>query len=184
MLDTNDMIKIRACLETDAPAFRELRLEALRQHPEAFSADYTTNEQALLSFWTERVSHPADDPEQTIFFAVADQMLVGMCGIRRDSSAKTRHSAMIWGVYVRPAWRGHQLAQRMVAACLGWAERHQVRMVKLGVVTTNTAAIRCYLQSGFTVYGVEPQVICYAGRCYDELLMARPVQPAFMSGEE
>jgi RimJ/RimL family protein N-acetyltransferase len=176
-------IQIRACAQTDASAFRELRLEALRQNPEAFSADYATNEQASLSFWAERLSHPAADPEQTIFFAVADGTLVGMCGIRRESSAKTRHSAIIWGVYLRPAWRGHQIGQRMIAACLDWAERQQVRIVKLGVVTTNTAAIRCYVQSGFTVYGVEPQAICYAGRCYDELLMARPVHAAFTGGE-
>jgi ribosomal protein S18 acetylase RimI-like enzyme len=166
-------VVIRSCTEADAEAYRELRLEALRSHPEAFSADYATNEQAATTFWVERTRHSVDDPEQTIFFAVADSTLVGMCGIRRNSSSKTWHSATLWGVYVRPAWRGHQLAKQLISACIGWAQRHQVRIVKLAVVTTNTAAIRCYTQSGFTTYGVEPQAICYAGQCYDDLLMAK-----------
>jgi len=46
-------------------------------------------------------------------------------------------------------------------------------IVKLGVVTTNTPAIRCYARCGFTVYGVEPQVIHYEDVLYDELLMAK-----------
>jgi RimJ/RimL family protein N-acetyltransferase len=50
-----------------------------------------------------------------------------------------------------------------------------MRLVKLAVVTTNASAIRCYIQCGFRVYGVEPQVIYYDGVYYDELLMSREV---------
>jgi RimJ/RimL family protein N-acetyltransferase len=48
-------------------------------------------------------------------------------------------------------------------------------VVKLGVITTNTPAIRCYARCGFTVYGIDPKVIYYDGVFYDELLMARPI---------
>ncbi|HEX6289839.1 MAG TPA: GNAT family N-acetyltransferase [Herpetosiphonaceae bacterium] len=173
MSDLHHPIRIRSCVADDAAAFRDLRLEALRSQPEAFSADYATDEQEPLSFWAERASHTADDPEQTIYFAAADETLVGMCGIRLGFSPKTRHSAIIWGVYVRPPWRGQRLADRLIAASLAWAEQRQVQVVKLAVVTTNIAAIRCYARCGFTTYGVEPQAICYDGQCYDELLMAR-----------
>lgn len=126
-----------------------------------------------MTFWEERANHPEDDPNQTIFFAVADDQLVGMCGIFRGTSPKTRHGATIWGVYIRPAWRGQKLVDQLIQACLAWARRQEVQLVKLAVVTTNTAAIRCYVRCGFAVYGVEPQAICYDGQYYDELLMVQ-----------
>lgn len=173
MSSSPELIQIRLCATSDAPAFRELRLEALRSHPEAFSADYATNEQFPPAFWSERLSQNTNSGQQAIFFAVADGELIGMSGVRRGDSPKTQHGAMIWGVYVRPVWRGHRLAERLIAACVGWARDHQVRLVKLAVVTTNIAAIRSYARSGFTVYGVEPQAIELAERCYDELLMVK-----------
>lgn len=173
MSSSRDPIQIRVCAETDAPAFRELRLEALKSHPEAFSADYATNEQFPATFWAERLSQNTNSSEQAIFFAVVDGALIGMSGVRRGESPKTRHGALIWGVYVRPGWRGHRLSERLIAACVTWAREHEVRLVTLAVVTTNIAAIRSYARSGFTVYGVEPQAIALAHGCYDELLMVK-----------
>jgi hypothetical protein len=48
-------ILIRQGQESDAQAYRELRLEALRNHPEAFSADYDINEKRPMTFWSERM---------------------------------------------------------------------------------------------------------------------------------
>lgn len=173
MSSAPDSIQIRLCSVADAPVFRELRLEALKSHPEAFSADYAANEQFPSTFWSERLSQNTNNDQQAIFFAVAGDELIGMSGVRRGESPKTQHGAMIWGVYVRPGWRGHRLAERLLDACVGWARDHQVRLVKLAVVTTNIAAIRSYTRSGFAVYGVEPQAIVLADRGYDELLMVK-----------
>jgi RimJ/RimL family protein N-acetyltransferase len=68
-----------------------------------------------------------------------------------------------------------RLADGLVAACVNWARTLGVRIVKLAVVTTNTAAIRCYARCGFRVYGVEPQALYYDGVFHDELLMARTI---------
>jgi RimJ/RimL family protein N-acetyltransferase len=46
-------------------------------------------------------------------------------------------------------------------------------VLKLGVVTTNEAAINCYRKVGFTIYGLEPKSIQVNGSYYDEYLMAR-----------
>ncbi|MEZ4639808.1 MAG: GNAT family N-acetyltransferase [Caldilineaceae bacterium] len=89
--------------------------------------------------------------------------------VRRPRS----NTALIWGVYVRPSWRGRHIAEDMLEVCVGWARENGVSVVKLAVVSTNGGAIRCYLRCGFQVYGVEPQVLFHDGVMQDDLLMAR-----------
>ena len=38
-------------------------------------------------------------------------------------------------------------------------------------------AIRFYARCGFTVYGIESKAICYDGVTYDELQMAKTIEP-------
>ena len=166
-------IIIRQGQESDAQAYRELRLEGLRKHPEAFSSDYEINDKRPLTFWTERLHLLGD--ENMIYFAVHENDLIGVCGIYRGDSPKTQHSGTIVGVYVKSEWRGLRIADELIAACMKWAQMHEIRIVKLGVTTTNTSAIRCYARCGFTAYGTEPQAIYTNGMMYDELLMARTI---------
>ena len=164
-------VLIRPGQETDAQAYRSLRLAALRNHPEVFSADFAANEAQPMTYWIERLHLLGS--ESMIYFATSNEVLIGMCGIYRGSGPKTQHSATIVGVYVQPEWRGQQIAEGLITACVDWARTQGVKIIKLAVVTTNTAAIRCYTGCDFTVYGVEPQAIYYNGVLYDELLMAR-----------
>jgi RimJ/RimL family protein N-acetyltransferase len=167
-------ISIRPAAEADAAAVRDLRLEALRSHPEAFASDYTlASRNQSVAYWSDWLRDRSDGNRNILYLAAAGEALAGMCGIQRGSSPKTQHSSVIWGVYVRPDWRGLQLAGQLIDACLAWARARAVRIARLAAVTTNAAAIRCYLRSGFRVYGVEPQAIHYDGVDYDELLMAR-----------
>ena len=166
-------VTIRPAREEDAPAYRDLRLEALQNHPVAFSADYAANLARPMTYWTEAVSPDNPNSGIKIHFAVHDQQLIGLCGITLTSSPKVRHSALLVGMYVRPDWRGLRIAERLVKASVDWAGTREIKIVKLGVTTTNTPAIRCYARCGFQVYGIEPQAICYDGVLYDELLMAQ-----------
>ncbi len=166
-------IIIRQGQESDAQAYRELRLEALHNHPEAFSADFAIYDKQPMTYWTERL-HSLED-ERMIYFADCNDSLVGTCGIYRGDSPKTKHSGTIVGVYVKSEWRGLRIADEMIAACIVWARLHKIRIVKLGVNTANTSAIRCYTRCGFTTYGTEPQAIYANSRMYDELLMARTI---------
>ncbi|MCL4530034.1 MAG: GNAT family N-acetyltransferase [Chloroflexi bacterium] len=164
---------IRQAKESDAQAYRELRLEALRSHPDAFSADYAVNEQRPMTFWAERMRSLGD--ENTMFFAVHEIDLIGMCGIFRGDSPKTRHSASIVSVHVKSGWRGLRIADELIATCIEWARQHEIKIVKLGVNAANASAIKCYERCGFTAYGTEPQAMYVHGTMYDELLMARSV---------
>jgi RimJ/RimL family protein N-acetyltransferase len=164
---------IRQAVLADVPAFRELRLQALHDHPTAFAMDYESTLSQPETYWQERLGGLGK--ENMIYFAEHEGQLAGMCGLYWRESPKIRHSATIWGVYVRPQWRGQQVAEALMDACLDFAREKQFTIVKLGVVSNNIAAIRCYARCGFKVYGVEPQVIRWDGVTYDELLMARTI---------
>jgi RimJ/RimL family protein N-acetyltransferase len=163
-------ITLRPARVTDAPAFRDLRLEALHNHPEAFSSDYATNFAFPSTFWEQRLSDLGQSG--AVFFADHEGDLVGMCGIHRESSPKLQHTATIWGVYVKEDFRGHQITEGLISRCTAWAMEKGVKVVKLAVVTASTRAIKTYTRCGFSVYGVEPMAICIDGTMYDEMLMA------------
>lgn len=166
----NGTVFIREGTISDAEQFRALRLEALQDSPIAFPVDYTVNLNHPVSFWENRLK---TDEGGTIFFAEHENRLVGMTGIRRGESPKTKHNATIWGVYVCPVWRGLHIAQSLIEACIGWAKSRDVIIVKLGVTAASTSAVRCYQQCGFIIHGTEPRGIYHNGQYYDGYLMYR-----------
>jgi ribosomal protein S18 acetylase RimI-like enzyme len=169
------VITIRPAVPDDAAPLRELRLEALADYPAAFAADYAMTAAESAATWTERIARYATDNSGAICIAASEDRLIGMMGVGCGHWPKTRHGGVIWGVYVTPAWRGRRVAEALMNECVAWAQAQGLAVVKLGVITTNTPAIRCYARCGFTVYGIEPTVIHHNGVFYDELLMARQV---------
>lgn len=169
------VITIRAAVPDDAASLRALRLEALASHPEAFAANYPMTEAESAEVWAQTITENAAGARGVICVAATEDRLLAMAGLVRGKWPKTRHSGTIWGVYVTAEWRGLGVAEALLQECLAWGHANGLTVVKLGVVTTNTAAIRCYARCGFTVYGIEPQVIRYENLLYDELLMAKTI---------
>jgi RimJ/RimL family protein N-acetyltransferase len=168
-------VLIRPTRTDDAPAYRALRLEGLRAHPEAFGADYATSAARPIAYWQERMQSGAGGQQGITYVAFAAGELIGMAALVRNDLAKTRHAGSIFGVYARPDWRGTGVADALIEACVAYARELGLRLVRLGVVTTNASAIRLYQRCGFQVYGVEPEAIQHDGVYYDELLMAQRI---------
>lgn len=163
-------IVIREANPTDAIQFRKLRLEALQNNPIAFTADYQKNLNYPPEYWEDRLTMQAD--ESTIFLAEYETNLIGMTGIARGGSPKTRHGAWIWGVYVSADWRGLRIAEELIHSCFTWARVRKMILAKLGVATVNRPAINCYERCGFKTYGTEPRAVLYEAKYYDEYLMS------------
>lgn len=164
---------IRLVEPGDLTAFKALRLEALQRHPEAFGTSYAEQVTRPDEFWLERIQQGLGGLSGAIYVADSESELSGMVGIRRNDSTKRQHSAMIWGVYLRPRLRGQGVGDALLAACLAWAESQALRIVRLSVVSSNGSALRLYLRHGFTIYGVDPEVLYVDGIYHDELLLAR-----------
>lgn len=163
-------ILIREVKPTDAVQFRELRLEALQDSPVAFSADYQRNLSHPPKYWEDMLTMHSD--ESTIFLAFHEENLIGMTGVARGGSPKTRHGVVIWGVYITPHWRGLHLAEELIRCCFAWAKARKVVVARLGVAAVNKSAVRCYERCGFKTYGTELRALFHEGKYYDFYLMS------------
>jgi RimJ/RimL family protein N-acetyltransferase len=165
---------IREASPADAVPFRELRLGALLDSPVAFGADYQTNLHHPPKYWEDMLAMPTDDA--TIFLAERENELLGMAGMTRGGSPKTQHGAWIWGVYVKPEWRGVHIAEELIRSCLIWAGARKIVIAKLGVAAVNLSAIRCYERCGFKIFGTEPSALFYDGKYYDFHMMSHSLE--------
>jgi RimJ/RimL family protein N-acetyltransferase len=166
-------VTIRPTRESDAAAFRALRLQGLQAHPTVFGADYATSAAWPIEHWQERMRGGAGDDERITYIAEAAGELIGMTTMVRNDLPKTRHAGSIFGVYTHPDWRGTGVADALLEVCAGYARELGLRLLRLGVATDNVSAIRLYLRNGFSVYGIEPESLQVDGVYYDELLMVK-----------
>ncbi len=164
---------VRRLVPADASALRQLRLDALRETPEAFGSSYEEEHTLTLDDIRAWIA-PADD--SAMFGVFAQDALAGMVGVARQRKLKTRHKAHIWSMYVAPGQRGQGLARLLMQAAIGHATGMRgVRQVQLSVTANNDAAFNLYVTLGFEEYGHECEALCVNGVLYDELLMALPL---------
>jgi len=151
----------------DAAAYRDLRLEGLAKHPEAFGASWEDEAGRPLVWFIERLERNA------VFGAWAADTaeLAGIAGLLVPEEAKLRHKGVLWGMYVQPRARAAGVGAALVARVLDHA-RGAVEEVRLTVVASNAAAVRLYEAAGFQVYGLERRALKVDGRYHDEALMA------------
>jgi ribosomal protein S18 acetylase RimI-like enzyme len=159
---------IRPLTAADATAYRSLRLQALRDHPEAFGASYEDEVARSLEVTARRLD---GGPLNRVFGAFVGDDLVGTAGfIIPDGSAKSRHKGLLVGVHVAPAHRGHGLGRALVTAVIDHARAHVV-LLQAGVGVTNAPALRLYESLGFRHYGREDKALRVDGVFVDEALI-------------
>jgi GNAT superfamily N-acetyltransferase len=136
-------ITIQDATIEDAASLLALRLEALAMHPEAFAADVGKTAADGEEAWLVCIAEYAESHSGAIIIAREGKLLIGMSGIVRGHWPKTQHSGNLWGVYVKPDWRGFKIGEAIVNGCIDWAIENNLTVVTLGVTDSNIAAIRC-----------------------------------------
>ncbi len=154
-------MEVRRLTEADVEAYRELRLEALKRHPEAFQATYETSAELTLDAFARRLKQYA------LFGGFIDGRLCGFVGFYPLKHPRTSHKGILWGMYVREDARGGGLAQALVDAVVEHA-KGRVEQILLSVITANERACRFYEKAGFEAYGRERRALKLDGRYYDE----------------
>ena len=169
------MISAKVLAPDDWPVWRELRLRALADAPEAFSS---TLEGALAR-------DGADDDQREAYWRGYFRLPgVAYVAVRHESGVETAAGmarlvttstrgqlAEIFAVWVAPEHRGRGVGRVLIAACVDHlAAHHPMTRLRLAVVETNLPARRLYESCGFGVIGRNPDDDT-------ELLMERRAAP-------
>ena len=161
---------IRVLDESDASAYRELRLAALQTNPEAFGSTYEREVKFSLETVVERMKPSRD---KFVLGAFNDNgSLVGIVTFMRESGLKTVHKGNVFGMYVAPEARGYSVGKSLMRQLIKKASGFDgIEQINLAVVSDNEFAKKLYKSVGFDVYGVERNALKYNGRYLDEDLM-------------
>lgn len=161
---------IRRLRAADTHIFRQLRLESLRNHPDAYSASWEEERDRPDDWFTERLKN------NVVFGAFASEgRLIGLCCYTRQQAQKSAHKGIIWGMYVTPDFRGNGVSLRLLHHSIEHA-RARVHMLLLSVTSSNLAAYQLYQKVGFCEYGQEPDALKLGDIYYSERLMFFPLR--------
>lgn len=171
----HDSVELRCLTRSDLPAFRVLRLQALRRHPEAFVPSYEeecdANPQALPAHLRDGWIHEGS----FILGAFQGTTLVGALGVHRPIRRKQRHKAIVWILYTDQAVRGQGIGRRLLDTSIEECRGTQgLELLQLSVSAESLSARRLYELVDFQPYGREPSAIKLDDRSIDaELLTLR-----------
>jgi GNAT superfamily N-acetyltransferase len=133
-------------------------LEAYELAPDAFTSTAEERAREPESFWVKRIADPTKLTEA--FGAFESEDLIGTVALEFSAKPKTRHKALVIGMYVTKAARGRKVARALLEAAIQRAKaREEILLLTLTATEGNEPAISLYRTAGFEVFGIEPMAI-------------------------
>ena len=143
---------------SDATQYRQLMLEAYELAADAFTSTAEERRAEPESFWIKRIAHPAG--MSAAFGAFEGQELIGTVALEFSAKPKTKHKALMIGMYVTPQSRGKGAGRSLLEAAIAHAQGMEgILSLILTATEGNASAIRLYGAAGFQTFGIEPMAI-------------------------
>jgi RimJ/RimL family protein N-acetyltransferase len=153
-------LRIARLAPAELSAFKALRDEGLRLHPEAFDADLDSEQSRPPESYVGRLGLSEPLGGTFLLGAWVGTRMVGMIGLERQYLPKLRHTAELNSMMVSPAYTGQGIGLRLIEACLVQARQAQgLELITLRVGTANQAAVRLYERAGFKPCGSVPHAV-------------------------
>jgi ribosomal protein S18 acetylase RimI-like enzyme len=119
--------------------WRDMRLDALREAPEAFCSSLSDWEDHSERTWRARLTEVSAN-----FIATLDGKDVGMV-----SAATSDEEVELIGMWVAPFSRGRGIGDQLVEAVVDWSQSQQPSRLTLRVLVGNDRAVNLYERHGF-----------------------------------
>jgi ribosomal protein S18 acetylase RimI-like enzyme len=131
---------------------RDLRLRALKDAPDAFTATYEDESMQADAHWTGWATAMAEGGSSFGLVAEDEGRWIGMAvgGPHRDFPGE----AGLFAMWVDPSVRGAGVARALVEGVVSWARSAAFPLIRLRVTVSNEAAVRLYVRCGFADAGL------------------------------
>lgn len=154
--------------------YKDLRLRALKEEPQAFSSTYEDSVKYPDSFWQGRLKQAYVGNSQWLLFAKQEDNLVGMAGAY---VADEKDAANVVGVYVAKDVRGQGVSKKIIINLITRIKQNKsIKKLFVSVNPDQVAAFNLYKSLGFNIIRKD-KMIFGDGKQHDSYEMVLRIVP-------
>lgn len=144
-------VRIRRLEAHEQALFKELRLRALADAPDAFGETHADALARPDSYWAN-LTHSVTDPRRHVMFVAEDGPApVGLVFGLRD--ADRADGGRLGGMWVAPEARARGVGRALSEAVIDWARSQGFTRLALWVTASSPPAVTLYERQGFVATG-------------------------------
>ena len=157
-------LKLRRLLADDVDRFRVLRLMALGENPRAYLQTYDEEKDRPRAFHAHMVEN------NIVMGAFQGYLMIGYTILSLNQHRKMSHKGMVWGAYVRPAYRNHDLGKQMRLRLFEVAKEIGLKLCTSSIIANNAAALKVHEAVGYIEMFREKDGVQHLDGTFDDLI--------------
>jgi GNAT superfamily N-acetyltransferase len=161
---------VRALRAGEVALFKDLRLRALADSPDAFAETLAHAEAQPAAYW-ENLTRSVSEPGRHVMFVAEDAaravgLVFGLLDRERASVGR------VGGMWVAPEARGRGAGRALLDAVVAWARRRGLARLELWVTEGNSPAALLYRSAGFAETGARDVLPANPARATIQMTLA------------
>lgn len=141
----------RTLLPEEWETYRELRLAALAESPDAFGSTLAAEQTRSPAQWRDRLAAAQASGGDLPLVALMEELAVGLVWGKVDATDAALIN--VFQMWVAPAQRARGIGKALLGQVIAWAESINAKALQLGVTCGDTAANHLYASMGFRPIG-------------------------------
>jgi RimJ/RimL family protein N-acetyltransferase len=171
-------VSIRQLTENDWLEFAQIRLKALQTDPSVFGSNYEKESQLTEVDWREKLQAK----DNAIFLIYENETPIGMTCVSVDRTDETKKTALLWGSWLAPDFRGKGLSELMYQTRINWAKQQQtVEKIIVSHRASNISSKHANQKHGF-VETHKTEKVWTDGLAEDETFYELEIKPSKING--